>query len=189
MAQKTVLIGEDEEDMQALLEDILMRSGFDTTSAGNGEDVLVELHKKPPDVVLLDIRMPKCDGLKTLEKMRMMNLSIPVVIVTAYGDISSAVQAMRLGAVDYITKPFNNDCVVESVHKALENDSVSREISTIREVQISTISKINVENASLRRELETLRNEKLKRLVDFLKKPLDVEKIKVLTREDHQFSL
>ena len=123
-------------------------------------EVLLELKKRIPDVVLLDIRMPNLDGLKTLEKMRMMNLTTPVVMMTAYGDIPSAIQAMRLGAVDYITKPFNNDEVVESLQKALEINSLSKEISTIRDQQVSSISRINGENLILREELKNLKLER-----------------------------
>ncbi|MCH7760377.1 sigma-54-dependent Fis family transcriptional regulator [candidate division TA06 bacterium] len=160
MIQKTVLIGEDEKDMQGVLSEILKNRGFETFSASDGEEVLDELRKKTPDVVLLDIRMPKMDGLKTLEKMRKMNLCIPVVMMTAYGDIPSAVQAMRLGAVDYITKPFNNDDIVECLYKALESVSLAKEISTIRDQQIASLSRINGENVTLRDELEYLRKER-----------------------------
>jgi DNA-binding NtrC family response regulator len=160
MFQKCVLIGDDKKEMQDILSEILICQGFETYTASNGEEVLEELKKKIPDVVLLDIRMPKLDGLRTLEKMRRMNFTIPVVMMTAYGDISSVVQAMRLGAVDFITKPFGNNEVVASLEKALNKETLEKEISNIRDQQVVSKKKINYENRLLRKELDFLRKER-----------------------------
>ena len=160
MVQKTVLIGEDEKDMQEVLSEVLVRRGYIALSASNGEEVLQELRNKSPDVVLLDIRLPKLDGLKTLEKIRRMNLAVPVVMMTAYGDVPTAIQAMRLGAVDYITKPFKNEDVVDALRKALEMDSLSKEITVLRDQQVASKGLINGENLQIRKELEEMRRER-----------------------------
>jgi DNA-binding NtrC family response regulator len=160
MFQKCVLIGDDKKEIQDILSEILISQGFETYTASDGEEVLAELKKKTPDVVLLDIRMPKLDGLRTLERMRRMNFSIPVVMMTAYADISSAVQAMRLGAVDFITKPFENNEVVASLEKALNKETLEKEISNIRDQQVVSKKYINRENRLLRKELDFLRKER-----------------------------
>ena len=104
-----ILIVEDNRDMQFLLSRILKNEGHETKVAGEGRRALKEIKGLPPNLVLLDIRLPDMDGMAVLEEMKKLRNDLIIIMLTAYGDIKGAVQAMKLGAFEYITKPFDND--------------------------------------------------------------------------------
>jgi DNA-binding NtrC family response regulator len=114
------LVVDDEPDMCWLLSRVLGDQGVEVVTAGDGRAALELITREAPDVVLLDLKMPGLGGIEVLERAKAVDPRMPVVMVTAYGDLPSAVQAMRLGADDYLTKPFDNDEIIFSIRKALE---------------------------------------------------------------------
>lgn len=118
--QVRILVMDDEEAVRNLLKRILEEVGYDVITAANGEEALYTLYQKEVEMALLDIRMPGISGIEVLGKLTSDWPDICVIMVTAVLDAQTAVQAMKMGALDYITKPFNRDDVVQKVHKALE---------------------------------------------------------------------
>lgn len=102
-------------------------------SAESGEEALDILKQHDVDVVMLDLRLPGVDGMETLRRMRREGVTAPVIIMTAYGEVKSAVQAMKLGAFDYITKPFDMEELTLVVEGALKYSALTREVSRLKE--------------------------------------------------------
>ena len=100
MASERILIVDDEEGMRRLLGRILTREGYDTTTAANGADALRLVASERFDLVVTDIKMPEMDGLQLLQEIRQYEPSLPVIVITAYGTIENAVQALRAGALE-----------------------------------------------------------------------------------------
>jgi DNA-binding NtrC family response regulator len=120
-----ILVVDDERDMRWLLMRVLRDQGFEVVTAEDGQAALEQISHEAPDVVLLDLKMPGLDGIQVLEQVKAMEPHVPVVIVTAYGDLPSAIQAMRLGAYDYLTKPFDHDEMLFTVGRALEKKELA----------------------------------------------------------------
>jgi two-component system response regulator PilR (NtrC family) len=114
-----VLVVDDEKAVRDVLKAVLEKEGHRVTSACDGEQALQAVTSHPPDLVISDIRMPKLDGIKLLGEIRERDPDLPVILVTAYASSDSTIQAMRLGAYDYLTKPFRIDEVRLVVEKAL----------------------------------------------------------------------
>ncbi len=100
--------------------------------ATNGEACLKHIREDSPDLVLLDIQMPGIDGIETLKRIREQDTIIPVVMMSAHGTIEKAVQSMRLGAYDFITKPFASDRLLVTVNNALLNFSLKKEVDELK---------------------------------------------------------
>ena len=113
-----VLIVDDEANVRKVLGTLLEQSGYVTTRADSAEAALDVVRAKDPDLVLTDLKMPGMDGLGLLRRLREDFPEIPVVILTAHGTVENAVEAMKCGAFDFLTKPFEKDRVVEIVAKA-----------------------------------------------------------------------
>ncbi|HXX46964.1 MAG TPA: response regulator, partial [Myxococcota bacterium] len=116
---RTVLIAEDEANMRRVLCALLERDGFRTLEASDGEAALASLAREPVDAILTDLRMPKMNGLELLEAVRRVHPDIPVVMLTAHGTVGSAVEALKRGAFDYLTKPFDPDEIRQVMDKAV----------------------------------------------------------------------
>ena len=116
---KSVLIIDDEENIRKYLGHSLAHDGFDVHTAHYGKEGLNLLVRKHIDIVLLDLNLPDTNGLDILKKMKEIDVQSVIIIITAYGDISSAVEAMRLGAYDYLTKPFDIEDIKIVINKAL----------------------------------------------------------------------
>jgi DNA-binding response OmpR family regulator len=103
-----VLLVEDEEALRKVLRDILVRDGYTVLEAGDGVRALDEIDRGAPDVVLLDLNIPKLDGFGVLTHLRSrpQTADIPVIVLTAHGDEESEVRALQLGATDFLAKPF-----------------------------------------------------------------------------------
>jgi len=114
-----ILVVDDEEKMQHLLSVMLMRQGYRVDRAGDGEKALALVRENPYDLVISDIRMPNMDGLALLAAIRELNIPCPVVFITAFASIDSAVDAMRQGVADYITKPFEEERILLTVERTL----------------------------------------------------------------------
>jgi two-component system response regulator AtoC len=117
---KSILIIDDEENIRKYLGHSLAKDGFDVSTAQYGKEGLNLLIQKHVDVVLLDLNLPDINGLEVLKELKRVDVQSVVIIVTAYGDISSAVEAIKLGAYDYLTKPFDTEDIKIVINKALK---------------------------------------------------------------------
>ena len=129
---ETILIVDDNRDMQFTLSNILKDQGYETICAPDGERAIKEVKKKSPNLALLDIKLPGMDGMKILEEMKQIDKNLIIIMLTAFGDVKDAVRAMRLGAFDYITKPFDNEEIVLIIKKALQTQYLSKEVEALR---------------------------------------------------------
>ncbi|MFQ5803063.1 MAG: sigma-54-dependent transcriptional regulator [Candidatus Methylomirabilales bacterium] len=127
-----VLIVDDEADMRWLLTGVLREQGFEIITAEDGQAALERVRMDEPSVILLDLKMPRLSGMEALEKIKAIDPLVPVIILTAYGEISSAVQAMRLGAYDYLTKPFRNDDILFTIRRALERQELLAQVEDLQ---------------------------------------------------------
>jgi len=118
--QDRVLVVDDEESVRNLLQRILTEAGYNVVTAANGQEALDKVTELNIQAVLLDIKMPGMSGMEVLRQLAGGRPDICVVMATAVGDVQTAVEAMKLGAYDYITKPFNRDDVVLTVQRAIE---------------------------------------------------------------------
>jgi two-component system response regulator AtoC len=124
-----VLVIDDEANLRKVLAAMLRRDGFDVTVAENGEQGLAEFHKNGADIVVTDLVMPKVGGMEVLGTVRASNPDVPVIIITAHGTVDSAVDAIKAGAFDYITKPFDQSELSSVVAKAAKtNESARRSV-------------------------------------------------------------
>ncbi|MBI5344841.1 MAG: sigma-54-dependent Fis family transcriptional regulator [Deltaproteobacteria bacterium] len=117
-----ILVVDDKPDTCWIISEILKNDGYAVRFANDGESAMKEFVKYPPDLVLLDMRLPDIDGLSLLEKMKGLERLMSVIMISAYSDVKKAVKAMKLGAFDYVTKPFNNEELAHLVKKALRED-------------------------------------------------------------------
>ena len=132
MRKVRIMVVDDEHLIRWSLEQNLKKQGYDVLTAGNGEDALRLVREEQPDLVLLDIHLPGITGLEVLEKIKEIDDEIIVIMVTAHGGLETAVNAMRLGAYDYINKPFNLDEMAIVIKKALETSDLRREVARLR---------------------------------------------------------
>jgi UDP-3-O-acyl N-acetylglucosamine deacetylase len=121
MAKGQILIVDDEASILRSLEGILADEGFDVVQAHDGEAALQLIQEQPCDLVLLDIWMPGMDGVQTLQRMKAMQTSLCVIVMSGHGNIETAVKATRLGAFDYLEKPLSLDNVLSSVNAAFDH--------------------------------------------------------------------
>ena len=106
MPREHILVVDDEEDILELVEFNLVRGGYAVTCVSSGEEALARCHGSDYDLVVTDLRLPGVSGLEILQALRNQGKQTPVIMMTAYGDVDTAVSAMRLGAYDFIPKPF-----------------------------------------------------------------------------------
>jgi len=123
----TVLVVDDKEMLRDSVGVTLQRAGFGVVAAPGGEAALEMIARRKPDAVITDLKMPGMTGVELLERIREFDDDLPVVLMTAYGTIESAVQAMKLGAYTYITKPFEGDELIVAVKRAIEHARLKRE--------------------------------------------------------------
>ncbi len=154
-----ILVVDDEHLIRWSLEQNLKKQGYGVSTAGSGEDALRLLQEETPDLMLLDIQLPGMNGMEVLEKVKELEEDVIVIMVTALGVLETAVKAMRLGAYDYINKPFNLDELAIVIKKALETRELKREVAQLRAVQPRrfSIDSIIGDSADLRHVLNMVR--------------------------------
>ncbi|GAA0349465.1 acetoacetate metabolism transcriptional regulator AtoC [Morganella psychrotolerans] len=133
-----ILIVDDEKNLSQMLQTAFRIDGHDILTAGDGEAAVACFKQEQPDVVLMDIRMPKLDGIEALQQMRDINSGIPVILMTAYAAVETAVEALRLGAFDYVIKPFDLTELKLLISRALQLQEMKQEINLLhRELSAS----------------------------------------------------
>jgi two-component system response regulator AtoC len=130
---RRVLVADDEENLRLVLRTLLRRHGYEVETAASGEDALALVDSFGPDVVLTDVRMPKMGGLDLLSTLRAKGNDATVIVMSAYGNMDLAVEAMKAGAYDYVQKPFKPDEVVLALRKAEEREALRRENRALRD--------------------------------------------------------
>ena len=131
-----ILVIDDEAGMCSLINTVLSEEGYRVTTTQKPQDGVALLQKDTFDLVITDLRMPKMNGMEILQAVKSVSPAMPVILITAYSTVDSAVQAMKLGASDYVAKPFKNDELCSAVNNVLEK------------------SRLREENRRLRRELD-----------------------------------
>lgn len=129
---KTILVVDDESSIVQTLSGILQDEGFEVISASDGETALQVVEEDVPDLVLLDISLPGMDGLEVLHQLKEHQPLLPVIMVSAYGNVENAVKATRLGAYDFIEKPPHADKIILTVRNALEMSRLAEENLQLR---------------------------------------------------------
>ncbi len=131
-----IAIVDDEQDMRQSISQWLALSGYDTETFASAEDALKGIGPDYPGIVITDIKMPGMDGMRFLKKLMGSDSALPVIMITGHGDVPMAVEAMRVGAFDFLEKPFNPDRMTELAKKAtnsrrltLDNRALRRELS------------------------------------------------------------
>ncbi|MEM8836268.1 MAG: sigma-54 dependent transcriptional regulator [Planctomycetota bacterium] len=128
----TVLVVDDKEMLRDSVGVTLQRAGFSVVAAPGGERALEIVASRRPDAVVTDLKMPGMDGITLTQRLRELDEDLPIVLMTAFGTVETAVKAMRLGAFDYITKPFEGDELIISVKRAIEHAKLKRENAVLR---------------------------------------------------------
>ena len=128
-----ILVVDDKDSMRNMLQQTLTEEGFRVDSASDGRKALELVQNKSYDLVLTDLKMPDADGLEVLSGVKEADADTSVIVMTAYGTIEDAVEAMRKGAFDFITKPFDSEHLCVLVNRALENRRLVAENTLLRE--------------------------------------------------------
>jgi DNA-binding NtrC family response regulator len=128
----TVLVVDDRELMRDGVAETLQRAGLTVVTATDGNAALEQIARRRPDAVVSDLKMPGMTGIELLEQVRRIDEELPVILMTAFGAVDSAVKAMKVGAFDYLTKPFEGDELVIAVKRALEHTRLVRENAVLR---------------------------------------------------------
>jgi two-component system response regulator PilR (NtrC family) len=134
MLKDKILVADDEQSMREFLEIMFKKEGYHVSLASNGEEVLKLAEKEIFDLVLLDIRMPRLDGISALKKIKALSPETIVIMITAYASADTAIKAMKEGAYDYITKPFKLDEIKLIIKNALEKKNLQRENILLKQV-------------------------------------------------------
>ncbi|CUU01952.1 Response regulator receiver domain-containing protein [Candidatus Thermokryptus mobilis] len=120
MAEKSrVLVVDDEEALRYLLSTELAAEGYEVETAGDGDEAIEAIKQKDYDVVLLDIKMPRVDGFEVLKFIKQNKPEIKVIMLTAYADVKNAIEALKLGASDFVSKPYDLEDILTSINRAL----------------------------------------------------------------------
>ena len=136
--QKKVLVVDNDPDIVLMLTDRLEALGYTTLAAGDGQRALELLESEEPGLVLLDLQMPRMTGLEVLEQLARQEQAIlahrpPIIVMTAHGTIQAAVEAMKYGAADFLTKPLDMDHLTLVMQKTLEREGLKRHVAVLRE--------------------------------------------------------
>ncbi len=130
---RRILIADDEKNMRWVLEETLSKDGYEVIQAKDGKEALEAVSKTPPDLMVLDHKMPAPDGMAVLREVRGKGLTFPIIMLTAHGNVQTAVEAMKAGASEYLTKPFDLDELKLAIDKAVRVADLAEEVEHLRE--------------------------------------------------------
>src|SRR5450759_5351699 len=129
---KRVLIADDEKNMRWVLGQSLSSEGYEIVEAADGKEALSSVEEQAPDVMVLDHKMPSPDGMEVLRRIRGKGGTFPIIMLTAHGNVETAVEAMKAGATEYLTKPFDLGELKLSIEKAIRISELSDEVKRLR---------------------------------------------------------
>lgn len=119
MKKQKILIVDDEKDLSLGLTKLLSGLGYEASCVFDGQSALKEIQTRIPQLIILDLRMPKMDGIELLENLQSLNKRIKVIILTAYGNIDTAIQSVKMGVAHYLQKPFKHQDLIDLVEKEI----------------------------------------------------------------------
>jgi len=153
-----VLVVDDEQDLRDGSERILTRAGFHVLKASRGDEALEMLPKQKVSIVLLDLKMPGMDGMEVLKHIRAMDETILVIVITGYATVETAIEAMKRGAYDFISKPFDPDQLRIVVNRAWEKIYLRQEAEKLEEERKRTLADLDTEKSRVHTIVEHLPN-------------------------------
>jgi len=153
-----VLVVDDEQDIRDGSERILSRVGFQVTKASRGEEALEILEGKGVSIVFLDLKMPGMDGMEVLKRIRVLDESIHVIVITGFATVETAIEAMKRGAYDFIPKPFEPDQMRIAVNRAAEKIRLTRNTEKLEAERKRTLVDLDTEKSRIRTIIESLPN-------------------------------
>jgi DNA-binding NtrC family response regulator len=121
---ETILIVDDDQNLCSVLREELSEVGYDAEYVNNGEEAFKFLVQKPVDLILLDLKMPGKDGFDVLKELEMKEIKSKVIVLTAYADVKSAIDSAKMGASDFISKPYDFDELLITIRKVLQKDNL-----------------------------------------------------------------
>ena len=130
--KSVILLVDDQDTIRFFLEKTLTQEGYESVTAKTGGEAIEAARRIMPDLVLLDLKLPDMDGLEVLQKIKEIFPEICVVMITAFGDIETAVKAMKAGAYDFVSKPINLDQLLMVIRKGLKSERLSREVLQLK---------------------------------------------------------
>jgi DNA-binding NtrC family response regulator len=152
-----ILVADDEPSNRKILAQELTHKGFAVDTARGGREALARIESAPPDLVILDYMMPDMSGLDVLRELRRRGNDTPVILITAYGSVERAVEVMKAGAYDFITRPFDPDYVELVVGKAIERQTLKREVEVLSEESRDRYHLIVGESARMKLAMDVAR--------------------------------
>ncbi|MBM4340298.1 MAG: sigma-54-dependent Fis family transcriptional regulator [Deltaproteobacteria bacterium] len=173
MIPKRILIVDDEESFRNVLTVILRKEGYEVEGAANGEEGLGKVSGAEFDHVLCDIRMPQMDGLEFLQAAKKAGTDVPIIMMSAFGTVDTAIEAMKLGAYDYISKPFKPDEIVLTLKKAEERERLRKENELLRKEVKKEYSFENIVS----------KNEKMNKIFEIIRKVAPYKSTILITGE------
>ncbi len=129
---QSVLVVDDDAQIRSLLADLLKSNGYAVRQAKTGAEAIAAVEKQRPALVMMDVKLPDQDGLDVLRTLKRKRPELEVIVMTAFGGSSSAITAMEQGAYDYVTKPFEIDDLLATLHRVFEHAQMSSEVATLR---------------------------------------------------------
>ena len=150
-AEQVVFVIDDDPSMRTAIKELIEAVGISCQTFGSGQELLNATLPDVPSCLVLDVRLPGLSGLNLQRELTARGISIPIVFITGHGDIPMSVQAMKAGAVEFLTKPFRDQDLLDAIEQATERDrSARRQFTEIRELQVRS-------EALTPRELEVMR--------------------------------
>ena len=150
-----ILIIDDEKSIRKTLTEILSYEGYKVDEAGDGEEGLKKFKEKTYDLVLCDIKMPKLDGIEFLEKAKQINDDIPIIIISGHGNIETAVEAVKKGAYDYVSKPPDLNRLLITLRNAMDKTSLVAETKVLKR-KVGKVQEIIGESSPIKKIKETI---------------------------------
>jgi len=144
MANGSILVVDDEKLIRWSLAEVLGREGYEVAAVETGEDALRHVDANGYDLVLLDYKLPDIDGLRVLERLQHTHADVPVVMITSHSSVEHAVSAMRIGAADYVAKPFRDEDIVVRVGRVLETSRLRHQVDRLQRAQAREFGLANV---------------------------------------------
>ena len=135
MARPRILVADDEEGIRESLK-LILSGQYDVTFAADGEETLSKLTRERFSLALLDIKMPKLDGLEIMKRLKQQQIRIPVLILTAYQSVELAKEAIKLGARDYLPKPFDREQILEAVRSVIAEAAMASPASAVNKNRV-----------------------------------------------------
>ncbi|HWB96720.1 MAG TPA: response regulator, partial [Bryobacteraceae bacterium] len=128
MNRSLILVVDDDSSVRRVMKMQLEEAGYEVALAASGEQARTMIDEQQPKLVITDLRMPSADGIELLRYVRDQHLETTVIIITAFGSVESAVEAMKVGAYDYVTKPIDYEALVLAVDRAMERQNLLEEV-------------------------------------------------------------